>query len=660
MLQALLIANRGEIACRIIETAKRLGVRTIAVYSDADKAARHVRLADEAHWLGPAPASESYLNIDRLIDVARQAGADAVHPGYGFLSENADFAQACESAGLIFVGPRPDAIRAMGSKRIAKDLMHSAGVAVVPDYRGADQSIDAFATHAAGLGYPVMLKPAHGGGGKGMRRVDRAEDLAEALASAKREAVTSFGDDEILVEKYIHQPRHIEVQVFGDTHGNIVHLYERDCTLQRRHQKVIEEAPAYSLTNEVRQKLQDAAIRAAAAVNYTNAGTVEFLVDTDGAFYFMEMNTRIQVEHPVTEMITGLDLIDWQLRVASGEALPLRQDDIRVDGHAIEARVYAESPDRGFLPSPGRIDGLLLPSGPHLRVDRGVERGDVVTPHYDAMIAKIIVHGSSREEARQRLLDAVLEVRIDGVESNLAFLAALLARPEYQAGDVDAQYVDRSLGKLVAGDSAPAVEAVAAAALVLSSGQQAMPVVPSDPWDDRRGWQNNLRPRHISFIALPNGLSEVVLVSTGGATYRLEWTDLTIGLEMAEVSGKRVGFSLGGRRHDAIAVMAARTVHLISKSGVDRIDIADPFASYGGATTFNGAVVAPMPGKVTHVFVVAGQAVSVGDRLAVVEAMKMEHVLRAPIDSTVTHVHVTVGQFVDEGTVLVALHLVPD
>ena len=382
-MKTLLIANRGEIACRIIDTASRLGMRTIAVYSDADAAARHVRLADEAHRLGAAPANESYLRIDRLLEVAKRTGADAIHPGYGFLSENADFAQACQDAGLTFVGPRANVIRSMGSKRIAKDLMQQAGVPVVPDYRGADQSLAAFATQAALLGYPIMLKPSHGGGGKGMRRVDRDGDLEQALSAAKREAMTAFGNDEILAEKYLHDPRHVEVQVFGDVYGNVVHLFARDCTLQRRHQKVIEEAPAVFLEPAICEGLLAAAVRAATAVHYTNAGTVEFLVTPDGTFYFMEMNTRIQVEHPVTEAITGLDLVEWQLRGAAGEALPLRQNGIRVKGHAIEARLYAESPDNGFLPSPGRLDGAVWPACPNVRVYYGADAGDVVTPYYD-------------------------------------------------------------------------------------------------------------------------------------------------------------------------------------------------------------------------------------------------------------------------------------
>ncbi|MEQ8249492.1 MAG: biotin carboxylase N-terminal domain-containing protein [Alphaproteobacteria bacterium] len=654
-IKALLVANRGEIACRIFDTAKRLGIRTIAVYSDADAAARHVRRADDAHRLGPAPAGESYLRIDRLLEIAARAGADAVHPGYGFLSENADFAQACEDAGLTFVGPRADVICSMGSKRVAKDVMHQAGVPVVPDYRGTDQSLEAFAAQAAVLGYPVLLKPAHGGGGKGMRRVDRDADLDQALRAAKREAMASFGYDEILAEKYLHNPRHVEVQVFGDTQGNVVHLFERDCTLQRRHQKVIEEAPASFLEPAVRDRLHAAAVRAATAVHYTNAGTVEFLVEPDGTFYFMEMNTRIQVEHPVTEAVTGLDLVEWQLRVAAGEALPLAQSAICAGGYAIEARIYAESPDRGFLPSPGRLYTVVWPHGADVRIDRGIDAGDVVTPHYDPMIAKMTVLGATRDAARRGLLDAILATRIEGSETNLAFLATLLCRPAFKNAATDIHYIDRELPSLVAGADQPASESVAAATLFLTNDRTSEESRAEDPWDDRRGWRLNLPPRRALHISQPGGVQTAFIEDMEAGRYRLIWNGLLAVIDSVETAGHTVSFQLDDRPHTVLVVKTASSVYVVDEGRVDRLMLADPFAPTGTTAASGGVVVAPMPGKVTQVFVRTGQAVLTGDRLAVVEAMKMEHVLRASIDGTVSGVEVGEDQFVDEGDVLVVL-----
>jgi len=607
MIKTLLIANRGEIACRIIATAQGLGVRTVAVHSEADAAARHVRLADESHCIGPAPASESYLRGDKIIEAAVRAGADAIHPGYGFLSENADFAQSCSDAGLIFVGPSPEAIRAMGSKRIAKDAI--------------------------------------------MRQVNHERDLTDALAAAKREAQAAFGDDEIIAEKYIHAPRHIEVQVFGDTHGNVVHLFERDCTIQRRHQKIIEEAPTTLISADTRDALRAAAVRAASAVNYTNAGTVEFLVAESDSFYFMEMNTRLQVEHPVTEAITGLDLVAWQLRVASGEPLPLEQAAIRAHGHAIEARVYAESPHAGFLPAPGRVRRLVLPQDPNCRVDRGVDRGDVVTPHYDPMIAKVVTHGADREEARRDLLDAVLAARIEGPNTNLAFLAALLESGAFRSGALDVQFVDRSLDGLVAQDRPVSIEGVAAAVLIW---QRALAPSESngDPWHDRHGWQLNLPARIFLHVDSSEGAGAAVL--EGAASPRLSWAGQTITLDDIEINGHRVAFSVAGRAYRMLVVTGARTFHVITDNRVDRLAMADPFAARQDGSAAEGGVVAPMPGKITKVFVSAGQTVEAGARLAVLEAMKMEHILRAAHAGVVTQVSVAAGDFVDEGTAVVA------
>lgn len=655
MFESVLIANRGEISCRIIGTAKRLGMRTIAVHSEAEIGARHVRLADESHCIGPAPASDSYLCGDTIIEAALQAGANAIHPGYGFLSENAEFAQACDEAGLIFVGPSPEAIRSMGSKRVAKDLMQAAGVPVTPGYRGDDQSLETFLRQAQALGYPIMLKPALGGGGKGMRQVNEASDLPDALASAQREAQAAFGDAEILAEKYVVAPRHIEVQVFGDNQGNVVHLLERDCSLQRRHQKVIEEAPAALLSDVVRDSLRGAAVRAAKTVQYAGAGTVEFLVEKTGDFYFMEMNTRLQVEHPVTEAITGLDLVEWQLRVAAGEPLPLTQSDIRADGHAIEARVYAESPHGGFLPTPGRILGLTLQEGLDRRVDRGVDRYDEVTPFYDPMIAKIVVRGRDREVARKNLLEAVLSARVDGPETNLAFLAALLVMPEFKAGTLDVQLVDRALDRLVAGDTAPGPESVAAAALVwsrsLASGR-----VTGDPWHDVSGWQPNLPSRLMFHVELPGGFLPVVL--NGVEPTQFSWADHTLLLDEVRVDGHFVAFLVAGQRQEMIVVQGASDFHVITEVGVDRFKVGDPFAAVTDGASSETTAVAPMPGKLTQVFVSVGQTVVAGERLAIVEAMKMEHVLSATRDSVVAQVSGAPGDFIEEGSVIVSFEKV--
>jgi 3-methylcrotonyl-CoA carboxylase alpha subunit len=653
LLRSLLIANRGEIACRVIQGAHRLGIRTVAVYSEADAGARHVRLASEAVCIGPAPAADSYLRVARLVEVALAKSVEGVHPGYGFLSENADFAQACSDAGLIFVGPGPEAIRAMGSKSLAKDHMSRAGVPVVPDYRGSDQSLAAFTRHVAAIGYPAMLKPAYGGGGKGMRRVESDAALAEALAAAKREAFASFGNDEIIAEKFIAHPRHVEVQVFGDQNGDVVHLWERDCTLQRRHQKIIEEAPAFGLPAALRNDLRQAAIRAAKAIHYVNAGTVEFLVDTDGAFYFMEMNTRLQVEHPVTEAITGIDLVEWQFRVASGERLPLRQDDIPCSGHAIEARLYAESPDKGFLPSPGRIRKLSLDRISGTRIDSGVDSGDSVAPYYDPMIAKVIAHGADRDQARRTLLQGLLNSTIEGPDTNLAFLATLLCTRAFQRGEIDIQFVDRHLDQLLPAET-PSIEAVAIAMAWTIRAQQV--THGDDPWSEKAGWLLNLPATLVLILDTVDDRQEAVWrFGERGGTSTMTWLQRTHTIDIGQVTDQGFRVLLDGTSVERTAVATAGAIYVIGEESVDRVRIVDPLQVSVAANLHSGAVVAPMPGKITDLLVVSGQSVAAGDRLAVVEAMKMEHVLRAAFDGTVTHVAVSTGDLVDEGAVLVEL-----
>jgi 3-methylcrotonyl-CoA carboxylase alpha subunit len=524
MFKKILIANRGEIACRVIKTARSMGIATVAVYSEADANARHVRLADEAVLIGPPAARESYLLPERILDVARQTGAEAVHPGYGFLSENEGFAEACARAGIVFIGPPAAAIRAMGSKSAAKALMQEAGVPLTPGYHGDNQDPSFLAARADSIGYPVLIKASAGGGGKGMRRVDRAADFEAALASCKREARNSFGDEHVLVEKYVLRPRHIEIQVFGDTHGNCVYLFERDCSVQRRHQKVLEEAPAPGMTPERRAAMGKAAVDAAKAVGYVGAGTVEFIANQDGSFYFMEMNTRLQVEHPVTEMITGLDLVEWQLRVASGEPLPLSQEQLEIDGHAIEARIYAEDPDKGFLPSTGRLLHLSPPpESDHVRIDTGVEQGDEITPHYDPMIAKLIVWGADRRQALARMRQALAQYRIVGVSNNVDFLARLVAVPSFANAELDTGLIEREQALLfpAAGEVPVDVWLVAALAELLreqflARKKAAQAVDPHSPWRALDGWLLNGRAQRKLALRFGETVKEIIISATAG------------------------------------------------------------------------------------------------------------------------------------------------
>ncbi len=638
MIESLLIANRGEIACRNIRTARGLGIRTIAVHSDADATALHVREADEAVAIGGPRPAESYLIGERIIAAAKATGAQAIHPGYGFLSENADFAQAVQDAGLIWVGPNPDSIRAMGLKDAAKARMIAAGVPVTPGYLGEDQSPDRLRSEADAIGYPVLIKAVAGGGGKGMRRVDDAADFAEALASCQREAAASFGDDRVLLEKYVLSPRHIEVQVFGDAHGNVVHLFERDCSLQRRHQKVIEEAPAPGMDTATREAVCAAAVRAAQAVDYVGAGTIEFIADaseglTADRIWFMEMNTRLQVEHPVTEMITGQDLVEWQLRVASGEPLPCRQDQLAIQGHAMEARLYAEDPAKGFLPSIGRLDAFDL--GDTVRVDTGVEQGATITPYYDPMIAKVIAHGDTREEARETLADALDAAIVWPLRSNAGFLVEALDHPAFVAATLDTGLIARE-GDALMPRALPSEEVLVEAAQALA-GPQPVP-----------GFRLNAAPRQMAMLSVAGEPVEVdfsqphtpfaLSLSKGGSPHatgsRLETSPSTGSGRTDVVAPDRLLVTEGGQTWEITPYRAAA-------------------AAASGAG--DGAILSPMPGRIIAVDVTAGQSVTKGQRLVTLEAMKMEHSLTAPFDGVVADLTATPEAQVPEGTLLVRI-----
>jgi len=660
MFNKILIANRGEIACRVIKTARRMGIRTVAVYSEADANARHVRLADEAVLLGPAAARESYLVADKILAAAKRTGAQAVHPGYGFLSENADFSEACATNGITFIGPPASAIRAMGSKSEAKKLMGKAAVPLTPGYHGDDQDPALLQHEADQIGYPVLIKAAAGGGGKGMRLVDKSEDFLDLLASCKREANSSFGDEHVLIEKYITKPRHIEIQVFADTQGNCVYLFERDCSVQRRHQKVLEEAPAPGMTLERRRQMGEAAVAAAKAVGYVGAGTVEFIANQDGSFYFMEMNTRLQVEHPVTEMITGQDLVEWQLRVAAGQPLPLAQEQLQIRGHALEARIYAEDANKGFLPSTGKLIRLAPPAKSiNVRVDTGVEEGDEITPYYDPMIAKLIVWDEHRDAALARMRKALADYQVAGVTTNIDFLSRLVACPAFADTDLDTGLIERQKDFLF-----PPVLAVPRDALLVATVGELLweqheakqkaktSGDPWSPWHARDGWRMNLSAARM--IGFRDGDS---LIEAQVRYQRDQWA-ITINAETTLARGKKLdgdqfAVELDDRRLVAsvVAVDDKRNVFLQGTTYALLRD--DPLHLVEAGGNQGGGLTAPMPGKVVALLAQSGQKVDKGTPLLILEAMKMEHTITAPAAGTVKAFCYAAGEQVSDGAALV-------
>ena len=665
MFKKILIANRGEIACRVIRTCRRLGVGTVAVYSEADADAQHVRLADEGFLIGGARPQESYLVGERIIEAALASGAQAVHPGYGFLSENAEFADAVEAAGLVFIGPKAASMRKMGSKAGAKELMAAAGVPVVPGYTGEDQAPALLQREADRIGYPLMIKAAHGGGGKGMRIVREAGEFASALESCQREAANAFGKDRVLLERYIESPRHIEIQVFGDAHGNVIHLNERECSAQRRYQKVLEESPSPFLTPDLRAAMGAAAVQAARAIDYANAGTVEFIVAPSGEFFFMEINTRLQVEHPVTEMTTGLDLVEWQLRVAAGEPLPLAQDDVPQRGHAIEVRLYAEDPEAGFLPGSGRLERLRLPApSAHVRIDSGVVEGDTVTIFYDPMIAKLIVHDATRDMALARMREALAQCAVSGPKSNIAFLERLVRHPAVTGATIDTGYLDRHLDEFLPEPGAPlpreVLLAAATARLLRQERAQreaaAASADPGSPWAIADGWRlGHGGKRRIAFIhagerhivTAHGSAGDYVLVPPDGAAVTVSGARLAEGVLSGRFDGKARRFGVH-----------AEPGRLVLHDGTGRLQLAVVEVYRRDSDTSaaqDDQVRAPMPGRVVVVRAARGDNVVAGQELLVIEAMKMELALKAPRDGVVASVDAAAGDFVEADTVLVSL-----
>ena len=668
MFNKILIANRGEIACRVAATARRMGVKTVAVYSDADAHAKHVAVCDEAVHIGGSAPKESYLRWQAIIDAAKATGAQAIHPGYGFLSENDEFAQACADAGLVFIGPPASAILAMGLKSESKQLMEKAGVRLVPGYHGADQDPALLQREADRIGYPALIKASAGGGGKGMRIVEKSEDFAAALASCQREAINSFGDDAVLIEKYVQRPRHIEIQVFGDTLGNYVYLFERDCSVQRRHQKVLEEAPAPGMTPEMRKEMGEAAVAAARAVNYVGAGTVEFIVEQrDGGemtFFFMEMNTRLQVEHPVTEAITGEDLVEWQLRVACGQPLPRRQDELRIIGHAIEARICAENPDNNFLPATGTLHVYGLPEcvtfeRGAVRVDSGVRQGDAISPFYDSMVAKVIVHGATREEALARLDTALGQTHIVGLPTNVQFLRSVAATPSFAKADLDTGLIPREADRLF--DQEPVGLPLAVASAVAQTLLTEAAAAGNDPFSRRDGWRSHgVVQRRFAFDFHGTPAQALLTYGHDGALH------LSVGEGESQVAGalsfqspdgKRIDLQFAGQRQVVSVYAQGETEYIFAAHGATEIIEIDLLAHSGEAPSEGGRLTAPMPGKVVSFAVKAGDIVTKGQALAVMEAMKMEHTIAAPADGVVAELLYAPGDQVTEGAELLTLTL---
>ncbi|MDE1182603.1 acetyl/propionyl/methylcrotonyl-CoA carboxylase subunit alpha [Paraburkholderia sp.] len=670
MFNKILIANRGEIACRVAATCKRLGIASVAVYSDADANAKHVAACDEAVHIGGATAAESYLRVDRIVQAARASGAQAVHPGYGFLSENEAFAQACEAAGIAFIGPPVEAIAAMGSKAAAKALMQSASVPLVPGYHGDDQDAALLHREADAIGYPVLLKASAGGGGKGMRVVERSEDFDAALASCKREAASSFGNDRVLIEKYLTRPRHVEVQVFADTLGGTVYLFDRDCSVQRRHQKVLEEAPAPGLPSEMRRAMGEAAVAAARAVNYVGAGTVEFIM-TGADFYFMEMNTRLQVEHPVTEMVTGLDLVEWQLRVAAGEPLPLTQPELKLDGHAIEARIYAEHPARGFLPSTGRLKHLRMPKGVEfaigsggvkaaVRIDSGVREGDTITPFYDPMIAKLIVHGATREEALSRMSHALRACEVVGPHTNVEFLQRIVTSVPFSSGDLDTGLIERHHDALFSATRKPFREAVALACAALlnrEGGEAARNTHDASPWSALSHWRlNSGYTQTLNWRDVEKEADFPAIFARDGAAQTLTFDDVSDRFTWWRGDGPHAfGATLGDQHVTGRVFIDGDAFHVFCRGDALAFEWQNLLAHAADTEHGEGRLTAPMPGKVIAVLVEPGAMVEKGTPLIVMEAMKMEHTIGAPTAGTVSEVLYAVGDQVADGAQLLVL-----
>lgn len=655
MFEKILIANRGEIACRIIKTAKKLGIASVVVYSEADKNSQAVQLADESYYIGEAASSESYLKGEKIIEIALKTGAEAIHPGYGFLSENAQFAKACEKAGIVFIGPPASAIEAMGSKSAAKSLMESSQVPVTPGYHGNNQAPDFLLEEAKRIGFPVLLKAAAGGGGKGMRAVFNESEFEAALSGAKREAKASFGDEEMLIEKYLIEPRHVEIQIFCDHHGNAVYLFERDCSIQRRHQKVIEEAPAPHLKPEVREAMGKAAIQAAKSIGYVGAGTIEFLLDKQDNFYFMEMNTRLQVEHPVTEMITQQDLVEWQLRVACNEPLPLKQDELHIHGHAIEVRIYAEDTDNQFLPSTGKLVYFSPPEeNPFIRVDTGFTQNDTITPYYDPMMAKLIAWGKDRASAIAHLYQALQNYYVIGVKNNIAFLKKILEQPDFTAGLLSTSFIEKHTTSLHAPDNALETK-IHFAAIFAALYKTTEPVKSDDPWQQKDAWQMNLPAKRIFSFKTGHHIKHIFLEKQQDifVITAEDHPEMTVTAYRREAH--QINLKINQEYYSAGIFSESESLHVLTHDGIFSFNDYHPESLYEQDDSSDGQLTAPMPGVIVALHVEVGQMVSAGQPVAVMEAMKMEHTLKAPYDGKIKEIYFPLGAQVNDGEELMAI-----